>query len=93
MKQIRNLVAALFIAAIPTITMGEIAPHQAGEPILRHKIINWNGETIVIPEMYTIYYPILDIYVDYYCEAPLCFDCLTNSCQWPGVGCCCGQDF
>ena len=92
MKTMRNLVAVLFIAAIPTITMGEVTPRQAGIPILQHKFVTWNGERIVIPEMYTIFYPDKEIYVDFYCPDPLCFDCLTNSCQWLGIGCCCGQD-
>ena len=82
MKTMRNLVAALFIAAIPTITMGEVTPRQADIPIIQHKVIYVNGQYEVIPEMYTIYNPNNQQYYDQYCPAPLYFDCQTNSCTY-----------
>ena len=82
MRSIKNILAVLFIAAIPTITMGEVTPRQAGIPIIQHKIIYVNGQSEIIPEMYTIYDPITKQYRDDYCPEELYFDCQTNSCTY-----------
>lgn len=82
MKKIRKLVAALFIATIPTITTGEVTPRQADIPLIQHKLVLINGQYEVIPEMYTIYDPNYKQFYDSYCPEPLYFDCLTNSCTF-----------